>query len=110
MDVGEEVNVGVGVAVRKCAVEDVGMEEEAYKTKKEEEQVEVELGLAGVQVANRMIDLVTERKRERFPQMVEKKKANVYTKFPTLGPTLRLTGESASACFSRFFTDEVWEL
>ena len=42
--------------------------------------------------------------------MVEKKKANVYTKFPTLGPTLRLTGESASACFSRFFTDEVWEL
>ena len=36
MDVGEEVNVGVGVAVRKCAVEDVGMEEEAYKTKKEE--------------------------------------------------------------------------
>ena len=52
MNVGEEANVGVGVAVRKCALEGVGMEEEAYKTKKEEEEVVVELGLAGVQVAN----------------------------------------------------------
>ena len=108
-DVGEGADVGEGVAVAEC----VGEEWEAYKVEEEVEEVEGELGLAGAELADRMMDLVTEREREILVDGW-KKQANVYTKFPFAGPipgpTLPSTDESASACFSRFFTDEVWEL
>ena len=42
------------------------------------------------------------------------KQDNSCTRFlfsgPTPGPTTPSTGQSASACFGRFFTDEVWDL
>ena len=42
------------------------------------------------------------------------KQENVFTEYPfcgpTPGPTVPSSGESASACFKRFFTDEVWTL
>ena len=56
-DVGEGADVGEGVAVAEC----VGEEWEAYKA---EEEVEGELGLAGAELADRMMDLVTERERD----------------------------------------------
>ena len=43
-----------------------------------------------------------------------KKQENVFTDFPfngaTPGPTTPAAGASASECFGRFFTDEVWDL
>ena len=43
-----------------------------------------------------------------------KKQENVFTDFPfnsaTPGPTTPSAGASASECFGRFFTDEVWDL
>ena len=43
-----------------------------------------------------------------------KKQENVFTNHPfsghSPGPTKPSSGESAGACFNRFFTDEVWDL
>ena len=58
-------------------------------------------------------DRLTDRQREILVNGW-KQQENVFTRYPfqgaTPGPTTPSSGESASACFNRFFTDEVWDL